>query len=284
MSTVAGDGPVLSPAAFLVRGIAVGLAAGLIAFVVAFAFGEPYVDDAIALEEAAASQTPADPTEHDHADAAADAAADPAADPAVDEAGVVEVSRENQKSWGLLTGTLAIGTALGGLTALAAAAVLGRLGGLSARGSTALVALIGFVAVALVPFMKYPATPPAVGSGDTIGGRTASYFALLLVSVLVAIAVVVLAHRLRPRYGGWTAALLSGGAYLAIVTVTALLLPTVDELGDFPADTLWHFRRSSLVTLAALWASIGVGLTVLVGRLHDRAAADLAHRELAASL
>ncbi|WGX99052.1 CbtA family protein [Nocardioides sp. L-11A] len=277
MSTVPGDRSVLSPAAFLVRGLAVGLAAGLIAFVVAFAFGEPYVDDAIALEEAAAAQTPADPAdpadpaEHDHADAAAD------------EAGLVEVSRENQKSWGLLTGTLAIGTALGGLTALAAAAVLGRLG-LSARGSTALVALIGFVAVALVPFTKYPATPPAVGSGDTIGGRTASYFALLLVSVLAAIAVVVLAHRLRSRYDGWTAAFLAAGAYLAIVTVTALLLPTVDELGDFPADTLWYFRRSSLITLAALWASIGVGLTVLVGRLHDRAAADLARRELAASL
>lgn len=269
MGTVPQDRSVLSPAAFLLRGLAVGLVAGLIAFVVAFAFGEPYVDDAIALEEAAAAQPHA---EH----------AEQAQEPAGQD-GMVEISRENQKSWGLLTGTLAIGTALGGLASLAAAAVLGRLG-LSARGSTALVALVGFVAVTLVPFTKYPATPPAVGSGETIGGRTASYFALLLVSVLAAIAVVVLANRLRTRYDGWTAAFVGAGVYLLVVTGTGLLLPTVNELGDFPADTLWYFRRSSLVTLAALWASIGVGLTVLVGRMHDRAAADLARRELAASL
>lgn len=272
--TASRDESVLSPAAFLVRGLAVGLAAGLVAFLVAFAFGEPYVEDAIGLEEAAAAQAQADEpahAEHDKADEQ-------------DQSGMVEVSRENQKSWGLLTGTLAIGAALGGLTALAAAAVLGRLGSLSARGSTALVALLGFVAVALVPFAKYPATPPAVGSGDTIGGRTASYFGLLLVSVLTIIAVVVLANRLLGKVDGWTAALVGAAIYVVVVTVAALLLPTVNELGDFPADTLWYFRRSSLITLAALWATIGIGLTALVGRLYDRVAADAARRALAASL
>lgn len=271
MGTVSRDKSVLTPAAFLIRGLAAGLAAGLVAFLVAFAFGEPYVDDAIGLEEAAATHVT-------HDQATADAVAED------DHAGIVEVSRENQRSWGLLTGTLAIGTALGGLTALAAAAVIGRVGTLSARGSTALVALLGFVAVALVPFAKYPATPPAVGSGDTIGGRTASYFALLLVSVLAAIAVVVVAARLRARIDGWTAATVAAGGYLAVVTATAWLLPTVNELGDFPADTLWYFRRSSLITLAALWATIGVMLVALLGRLHDRAQAAAVRRELAASL
>ncbi len=270
MSTISQESSALRPGAFLIRGLAVGLAAGLISFLVAFAVGEPSVDAAIALEDAASAQQHG--TEAD----------EPDAQDAQD--GMVEVSRENQKSWGLLTGTLAIGAALGGLTSLAAAAVLGRLGNLSARGSTALVAFIGFVSVALVPFTKYPATPPAVGSGDTIGGRTAAYFGLLLISILAAIAVVVAANRLRQRYDGWSAAFIGAGIYLAIVTGAALLLPTVNELGAFPADTLWAFRRSSLVTLAALWASIGVGLTLLVGRLHDRAAADLARREFAASL
>ena len=27
-------------------------------------------------------------------------------------------------------------------------------------------------------------------------------------------------------------------------------MPTVNEVGDFPADTLWYFRRASLFTLA----------------------------------
>lgn len=266
-STVPGEKSALTPAAFLLRGLIAGLVAGLFTFAVAFALGEPHVDDAIALEEA---QAAAEPT--------------PAAEPEHEESGMVEISRENQKSWGLLTGTLAIGTALGGLTALAAAAVVGRLHRLGARGSTALVALIGFVSIALVPFLKYPATPPAVGDPDTINSRTTEYFGMLLVSVLAAIAAVVIARRLSRRLDGFTAIVLAGAGYLAVVGVTAALLPTVDELGTFPADTLWYFRRSSLLTLATLWGVLGVVLTGLVGKLYDRATADAERRALAASL
>lgn len=267
-STVPGEKSALTPGAFLLRGLIAGLVAGLFTFAVAFALGEPHVDDAIALEEAQSAAAPV-----------------PAAEEAEhEEAGMVEISRENQKSWGLLTGTLAIGTALGGLTALAAAAVVGRLRGLGARGSTALVALIGFVSIALVPFLKYPATPPAVGDPDTINGRTVEYFAMLLVSVLAAIAAVVVARRLAERIDGFAAVVLAGIGYLAVVAVTAALLPTVDELGSFPADTLWYFRRSSLLTLATLWGVIGIVLTGLVGKLYDRATADAERRDLAASL
>ena len=265
-----GQKSVLSPAAFLVRGLAAGLVAGLVAFVVAFALGEPQIDEAIALEEAAAVHHSAEEVAAEEADAA--------------EPGMVEVSRDNQKSWGLLTGMAVVGTALGGLTALAAASALGRLGRLSARGSSLLVAGTGFVAVALVPFLKYPATPPAVGDPDTIGARTSDYFAMLLVSVLAAIAMVVLARRLLSRLEGVTAGLIASVGFVAIVTVAGLLLPSVNEVGAFPADLLWYFRRSAILTLASLWATIAVVLTVLVGRLHDAAVADAERRALAASL
>ena len=48
-------------------------------------------------------------------------------------------------------------------------------------------AAIGFVAWTLVPALKYPANPPGVGNPDTIGQRTASFLALALVSLLVAV-------------------------------------------------------------------------------------------------
>ncbi len=262
--------PALTPAAFLIRGLIAGLLAGFIAFGVAFAFGEPHIDDAIAIEEAAAE----DPT-HDEI---------VAEDAAAEQPGMVEISRENQKSFGLLTGMAVIGTALGGLTALAAAGAVGRLGRLPARGATLLVAVTGFVSVALVPFLKYPATPPAVGNPGTIGDRTSEYFAMLLISVLAAIAAVVLARRLTPRFDGVTASLVTAGGYVTVVVGAGFLLPTVNELGGFPADTLWHFRRSSILTLTAMWATIAVVLTVLVGRLYDAAAADAERRALAASL
>ena len=74
-------------------------------------------------------------------------------------------------------------------------------------------AVIGFVAVALVPFLKYPATPPAVGNPDTIGDRTGYYFVFLVLSVVIAVIVTLVALRLREQFGTY-AAVLAGVAAL----------------------------------------------------------------------
>ncbi|MFC7493988.1 MULTISPECIES: CbtA family protein [unclassified Nocardioides] len=248
--------------AFLVRGLLVGLLAGFATFLVAHQVGEPHVETAIALEEAAS----ADGTAHSHEDEG------------------TTVSRHDQRTWGLLTGSVAVGVAIGGLVALVAASVVGRIGRLSPGQSTALVCLIGFVSVALVPFLKYPATPPAVGSGDTIGDRTSWYFGFMLISVAFAALSSLLAIRLLDEIGTYGAVLAGAGLYVVAVVVTGQLLPAVNEIGDFPADVLWYFRRASLLTLATLWGAIGIGLTGLVGRLHSRASAVTERRELAASL
>lgn len=258
--------------AFLVRGLLAGLLAGLAAFFVAHQVGEPHVEAAIALEEAGAAQS-ADSDGHSHSH--------------VDEGGdeeVVEVSRGNQRTWGLLTGSLAVGVALGGLVALVAAGTLGRLGRLLPGQSTALIALIGFVSVALVPFLKYPATPPAVGSGDTIGDRTALYFGFLLVSVAAAVLATYAACRLRDRLGTYGGVVAGIAAYLVVVIVAGQVFATVNEVGDFPADTLWFFRLSSVFTLATMWGVLGVVLTGLVTRLYARESAVAERRALAASL
>ena len=262
--------PVLSARAFLVRGLIAGLLAGFAAFLVAHQVGEPHVERAIALEEAGAAHTHDDAEgTHSHGD---------------DEEAGTEVSRSNQRTWGLATGTLAVGIALGGLVALVSAAVVGRLGRLTPGQSTAVVAAVGFVAVALVPFLKYPATPPAVGNAETIGDRTGYYFAFQLISLLVAVAVVVLAARVWDKIGAFEAVVAAAATYVVVVAVVGNLLPTVNEVGDFPADTLWFFRRASLLSLVTLWAVIGVVVTGLVRRLGARSTADTARRELAASL
>ncbi|MDQ4007647.1 MAG: CbtA family protein [Actinomycetota bacterium] len=261
--------------AFLVRGLIAGLLAGVVGFVVAYTVGEPHVETAVVIEEAAAAPAAA----HDHARDNGDGHAHEHAS-----AAAPLLSRGTQRTSGLLTATLAVGTALGGLVAIAAAFALGRIGRLSPRQSTALVSLVGFVAVALVPFLKYPAIPPAVGSPTTIEERTAQYFGFLLISVVAAVAAVVVATKVWRGRGSYPAVLAGAGGYLIVVVVAAALLPTVDELGAFPASTLWSFRLGSLATLTALWATIGVVLAGLVGRLHaqDRAVRD--RRALAASL
>lgn len=259
----------MNPRNFLIRGLLAGFLAGFFTFAVAYTAGEPQVDAAIAVEEAGAAATPADDG-HSHSHAEEDAG--------------TEVSRDNQSTWGLATGVFAVSTAIGGVIGLASAFAVGRLGRLRPSQSTALVALIGWISFSLVPFLKYPATPPAVGNPNTISDRTLQYFSIQGISILAAIGAVLLARRLLANLGTYRALLIAGGGYLAVVLIAALLLPTVNEIGDFPADTLWYFRRASLLTTATMWAGIGIILTGLIGKLYEHESLAAARKDLAASL
>ena len=61
--------------------------------------------------------------------------------------------------------------------------------------------------------------------------RTGWYLAMVLASVVLAIAAVWLARRLTARFGPWYGRLLAAGAYLVAIAVVMVLLPTVDETG-----------------------------------------------------
>ncbi len=252
----------LTARTFLVRGLLAGLVAGIVTFGVAYVIGEPSIGAAIAIEEAGGAavedhvhDTPVtDTEEHSHGEEA-------------------EVSRADQSTWGLATATVIIGVALGGIAGLGSAFACGRLGRLSPRASTAVVAAIGFTAFYLVPYLKFPPNPPAVGDPDTIGQRTAWYFSMLAVSVIAAVLAVVVARRLAPRVGTWNAGLAAGAGYLIVVALTGRLLPTIDEVPQgFPADLLWEFRMASLGVQFTLWLVIGVMLASLIGAVARRPA------------
>lgn len=251
----------LTARTFLVRGLLAGLIAGIVTFGVAFVIGEPSIDAAIAIEEAGSAMTesaavPADDAGHSH------------------DEGEAVVSRQTQSTWGLLTATVMIGLALGGITGLGAAFACGRLGRLRPRASTAVVAAIGFVSFYLVPYLKFPPNPPAVGNPDTIGHRTALYFTMVAVSVVGAVLAVIVARRLASSIGTWNAGLAAGGGYLVVALVTATLLPSIDEVpATFPADLLWQFRIASLGTQFTLWLMIGVLLATMVGLVGRRSVA-----------
>ncbi|WP_113701304.1 CbtA family protein [Nonomuraea lactucae] len=243
----------------LVRGLLLGLLAGLIAGGFAFAFGEPRVDRAIALEEAAAKAAEAaqaghgapeaHPAEegHDHGDGAV-------------------VSRPVQKA-GLFLATGLYGLAVGGIFALAYAGLRGRVGPRSDGGLALAAAGVAFVAVILVPFLKYPANPPAVGDPETINSRTLLYVVMILVGLAAtAIAVATARQVTGGPWPRWSAAV---AAFLVPVVAAWLLLPAVDEVpAGFPATLLWEFRLASLGTQLVFWAAFGA----LFGWVADRAA------------
>lgn len=240
----------------LLRGMAVGAVAAVLAFAFALAFGEPQIDRAIAFEE---QMSQAESVAHEHAEGAAQAHSHG------DEEEVV--SRSTQAGLGLFVGLVAYGSAVGGLFALVFAFVYGRIGSLGPRGVAALLALAAFVAIILVPGLKYPANPPSVGLGETIGQRTQLYFVMLAISIGTMAASVGLARQLWSSLGGWNASLVAGLAFVAIVGLAGFALPTVNEVpAQFSATLLWSFRTASFGMQVVIWSAIGL----LFGALTER--------------
>ncbi len=243
----------------LLRGMLVGILAGLLSFAFLKTVGEPQVDRAIAFEtqmDAAKAKAAAD-------DAKAKGLPIPQ-----DQADEELVSRPTQAGIGLFTGVGVYNVAFGGLFALAFATVYGRMGPVGPRTTAALLAAMGFVAVYVVPNLKYPANPPSVGDPETIGLRTGLYFGMIAISLAAMIAASKLRLLLLARVGAWDAVLLSGAFYLVTVFLAGLALPAINEVPDgFPAVVLWQFRIASIGAQLIMWTSIGLLFGAVAERL-----------------
>ncbi len=236
----------------LVRGLIVGLFAGLLAGAFAYTMGEPHIDAAIAIEEAGAAHT------HDHGDGTEAAAEE---EPLV--------SRDGQRA-GLFLATTLYGVALGGIFAVGFTLLRRKLRTGNDSYAALGLAAAGFIGIVLVPFLKYPPNPPAVGDPETITRRTVTYL-LTLVIGLLAVWAGVAASRWAARYGDL--ARLAGGVAAFLVTIVAayLILPSINEVpGSFPATLLWQFRFASLGTQATLWLLLGFGYAAAVDRRLSR--------------
>lgn len=243
-------------AAYLRRGIVAGLLAGLLAGLFAFFFGEPSLDGAIQFEEAAAAEGAV----------ASDHGGDGDAGHSHEEEEEV-FSRSTQKV-GLFFATGLSGMFVGGLFGMAYAYFGGRLASGSEWIRSLFLAGSLFVGAFLIPFLKYPANPPTVGDPATIGSRTAAYFTLVALSLLVILGAWYTARTLEARGVGVPVRQLAVGLGVVVaVGVLFLALPAAPDPGEFPAGLLWDFRLSSLGTQLVLWAGLGA----IFGLLSERA-------------
>jgi hypothetical protein len=118
-----------------------------------------------------------------------------------------------------------------------------------------------FAALGLIPALKYPANPPAVGDPETVGQRTMLYLILLAIGVLVIYVAWRWARSLRA--GGWPQhqrVTIVAAAVAAALAITYAVLPASPDAipEDVPADLLWRFRIMSLAGLAIMWGVLGL--------------------------
>ncbi|HEY2671337.1 MAG TPA: CbtA family protein [Rugosimonospora sp.] len=268
----------------ILRGVLAGAVGGVLAFVFARIFAEPQIQQAINYENG-----------RDAAQAALDRAAGlpvEAADPDL-------FSRTIQADVGIGVALIFFGMAMGALFAVAYCVCLGRTGGLRPRPLAMLVAAAGFLGMYLVPFVKYPANPPAIGHADTIRQRGLLYLLMVGCSVALLILTVWLGRRLRPRFGNWNASLLAGAVFVVAIGVVMAILPPLGHLAanhsygshltetpqpltdsdgrivypGFPADVLFGFRLYSVAAQLLMWTAIGLVFAPMAARLLEPAAA-----------
>jgi predicted cobalt transporter CbtA len=226
----------------LMRGMLAGVVAGLLVFALARWIGEPQVERAIAFETTM------------------DQAQGKAPEPEM-------VTRRMQEGLGLLTGVLVYGSAMGGLFGLVYAYAYGRISVAGPRALSALLAGMGFVAIVLVPTLKYPANPPSVGNPETIGVRTGAFFLLIAVSIAAMVFSIQTGRRLHNRYGLWNASLLAAGLFIVVVSIVSHFLPEFNEVpAGFPVTLMWRFRIAALEMQVVMWTTLGL----LFGWLTER--------------
>ena len=226
---------------YLRRGMAAGLLAGLLAGLFAFFIGEPFVDRAIQLEEASVAGH-----------------------------GEEIFSRSTQKL-GLFFATGLFGVTAGGIFGIAYAYFRGRLASESEWNRSLSLAGAVFAGAFLVPYLKYPANPPGVGDPATIGGRTAAYFTMVALSLLVVLAAWHAARGLRERPLSTPVRQLTVGLGV-VVALGALffVLPAAPDPDGVPSGLLWNFRLSSLGTQIVFWTGLGVAFGLLGERASRR--------------
>jgi hypothetical protein len=157
---------------------------------------------------------------------------------------------------------------LAALSAVIFTLTYGRVGLIGPRSLALLLALGGFLAIVIVPTLKYPPYPPAVGLHDTVGFRTITYFVMVACSLGFMAAAIRVALAGTAWFGAFNGGVIGAGVHVVLIGVAFAALPVINEVpGDFPAVVLWNFRVVSLETQALLWTVTGIGFGVLADRM-----------------
>ena len=200
------------------RGTLAGFIAGVLGFVFARIWAEPVIDKSIDYESGRDDIL---------------AALNTAAGRPVAPDGPEIFSRTTQSTVGVATGIIVFSVAMGALVAVAYLVLHGRF---AVRPQTLawLICAFGFLGVYLLPFVKYPATPPAIGHSFTIMIRGQLYLTMVAASLILLGLAVFVARRLSPRFGLRRAVLLAALGFFVLYGVLIAVMPS---LGALSANT-----------------------------------------------
>jgi predicted cobalt transporter CbtA len=128
----------------------------------------------------------------------------------------------------------------------------------------------------LVPALKYPSNPPAVGDPETIYYRESLYIGLLAISGFAALGLALLYRKLgsiaeNRRNGIIVFPLI----YAAIIVGAFIILPPNPDETSAPMDLVQGFRIASAFTMSVFWGLLGLTLGAFWDRLRPHETAQI---------
>jgi predicted cobalt transporter CbtA len=252
----------LTYARVITRALIVGLIAGVLTGAYLLLVVEPTIDRAIAIEEAAASNH----STSNHSTSNHSTLNHHAEEP---------LFTRTEQAGGGFVASVVFGAAIAFVFGTVYAACRHRLSGATDFRRVLLLATVAFATTALLPALKYPASPPGVGNPDTVDERTLQYLALIAFGIVAAVVVAKLSAQLRERLTEPARFIVLAIVVVVLYGGALVLFPdSPDRIpARLPAQLIWDFRIQSLGGLALVWTALGLGLGWSIDRLAARAEA-----------
>ncbi|MGI8834206.1 MAG: CbtA family protein [Nitrososphaeraceae archaeon] len=236
----------LKAIAFVIITLLSGAIAGTILGIINQALVEPYIDRAISIE-----------TQN-----------------AIKEGEIVDsVELQNYRIW-QKGGEIVAGTILGmsfgalfGIVFVYCRSLLLPQSDSNIRKALVLAGIMWFV-LFLIPALKYPANPPAVGDPETIYYRESLYIGFLAISGFSALGLALLYRKIRSLApNNKNRLIVVPLIYAAIIVGAFLILPPNPDKISVPMDLVQGFRITSAFTMSIFWGLLGLILGAFWNRL-----------------
>ena len=218
---------------FIVIVLISGALAGTIHGVVNFAIVEPYLDQAIGIEN---QNLFASGEEEDNPQFWAE----------------YESYRIWQKSGQVLAGII-LGVAMGSLFGIVFGLSRNSLPGKNDVSKSVFLSILMWFTLYLIPFLKYPSNPPTVGDGETVVLRAILYVSFIIISGVG----VIVFYKLSKKLNGNKKYLAIVG-YAGLMTIAFIAMPDNPDEITAPMNLVNEFRFVSVLGVSSFWGSVGI--------------------------
>ena len=168
--------------------------------------------------------------------------------------------REWQKGGQLLAGVI-LGTSIGALFGIVYALSRNSLPGNNDVKKTLILAGLMWLTIYFIPFLKYPANPPTVGEPETVVLRSILYLSFIAISGFSSIGF----YKLSKKFVG-KMKLISIVGYAVFISFVFFIMPENPDPITAPMDLVTGFRVMSVLAVSTFWISVGLFLGLLWNR------------------